>query len=196
VDAADELFQEFALRFVRGDFRRADPSRGRFRDYVKRALINLVNNYRSRQQRRGKELGLEDPEAVAAAPETSELEAGFLESWRKALLERTWEALAAAEQPGGAPFHAVLRFSYEAPKVPSAQIAEELTTRLNPAKPFTAAGIRKTLQRARDLFAELLVEEVGRSIQASSEDELEQELGELGFLAYCKKALERRRATL
>src|SRR5688500_14765658 len=36
-DAADELFQEFALRFVRGDFRRADPDRGRFRDYVKAA---------------------------------------------------------------------------------------------------------------------------------------------------------------
>src|SRR4051812_47381138 len=41
-DAADELFQEFALRLVRGDFGRADRARGRFRDYVKSALINLV----------------------------------------------------------------------------------------------------------------------------------------------------------
>jgi hypothetical protein len=31
-DAAEELFQEFALRFVRGDFRWADRGRGRFRD--------------------------------------------------------------------------------------------------------------------------------------------------------------------
>src|SRR4051812_10699254 len=34
-DTADELFQEFALRFVRGDFRHADATRGRFRNYVK-----------------------------------------------------------------------------------------------------------------------------------------------------------------
>ena len=29
-DAADDVFQEFALKFVRGDFRAADPGRGRF----------------------------------------------------------------------------------------------------------------------------------------------------------------------
>src|SRR4051794_30011197 len=36
-DSAAELDQEFALRFVRGDFHRVDPSRGRFRDFVKQA---------------------------------------------------------------------------------------------------------------------------------------------------------------
>src|SRR5437867_9487672 len=41
-EAAGDLCQEFALRFLRGDFRRAAPERGRFRDYVKSALINLV----------------------------------------------------------------------------------------------------------------------------------------------------------
>ena len=35
-EAAEELDQEFAVRFLRGDFRHGDPSRGRFRDYVKR----------------------------------------------------------------------------------------------------------------------------------------------------------------
>src|SRR5262245_18556900 len=33
--AAEDLFQDFALRFLRGDFRRADPGKGRFRDYLK-----------------------------------------------------------------------------------------------------------------------------------------------------------------
>ena len=50
-DAADEVFQEFALRLVRGDFRRADPQRGRFRDFVKTALINMVINYRKKKGR-------------------------------------------------------------------------------------------------------------------------------------------------
>jgi len=39
LDASDELFQEFALRVFRGAFSRAAPERGRFRDYLKTALI-------------------------------------------------------------------------------------------------------------------------------------------------------------
>ena len=42
VDAADELAQEFALRFLRGDFKNADPGKGRFRDFLKRAVYRLM----------------------------------------------------------------------------------------------------------------------------------------------------------
>src|SRR5438105_12976441 len=48
-DVADELFQEFALRLVRGDFGRVDAARGRFRDYVKSALINLGINHKKKR---------------------------------------------------------------------------------------------------------------------------------------------------
>src|SRR5689334_39542 len=44
-EAADELFQEFALRFLRGDFRRTEAGKGRFRDYVRTVLIHLVNDH-------------------------------------------------------------------------------------------------------------------------------------------------------
>src|SRR5262249_42324166 len=49
-DAAEELTQEFAVRFLRGDFRQADPSRGRFRDLLKRALRHLAIDYWRRQR--------------------------------------------------------------------------------------------------------------------------------------------------
>ena len=39
-EAADDLSQEFALRFLRGDFRNADPGKGRFRDFLKRAVYH------------------------------------------------------------------------------------------------------------------------------------------------------------
>src|SRR4051812_44626670 len=44
-DAAEEVAQDFALRFVRGDFKRADPERGRFRDYLRASLIRAVRDY-------------------------------------------------------------------------------------------------------------------------------------------------------
>src|SRR5690606_11807256 len=43
-EAAEELFQEFALRFLRGDFANVRPERGRFRRYLKTVLINMVND--------------------------------------------------------------------------------------------------------------------------------------------------------
>lgn len=49
-DAAEELTQEFVVRFLRGDFRRADPSRGRFRDLLKRALRHLAIDHWRRQR--------------------------------------------------------------------------------------------------------------------------------------------------
>src|SRR5204862_1035092 len=104
LDAADELFQEFALRFVRGDFRRADPERGRFRDFVKTALRNLVTNHHKKVARHPA-ASLEKPEDVAADTPPEDLDAEFLSNWRKALLDRAWESLAALEKPGGPPFY-------------------------------------------------------------------------------------------
>src|SRR4051812_42524475 len=51
-EAADEVFQEFALRFVSGAFGRADPDRGRFRNYVKVSLAHLIASHRSRRRPR------------------------------------------------------------------------------------------------------------------------------------------------
>src|SRR5262249_10904360 len=48
-DAAEDLAQEFALRFLRGDFKGADPQRGRFRDFLKGVLSHLVAAYHRRR---------------------------------------------------------------------------------------------------------------------------------------------------
>ena len=43
--AAEDLTQEFAVRFLRGDFRRAAPERGRFRDFLKTAVRHLAMDH-------------------------------------------------------------------------------------------------------------------------------------------------------
>src|SRR5271155_4196486 len=87
--AADELDQEFALRFLRGDFRNSDPNRGRFRDYVKRAVQNLINDH-YRRKRPTISLDARAPEPAAPDSGIAQFEQQFLESWRKDLLERAW----------------------------------------------------------------------------------------------------------
>src|SRR5580765_2902538 len=49
--AAEDLTQDFAVRFLRGDFKQADPERGRFRDFLKTSLRRLVFDHWGRIQR-------------------------------------------------------------------------------------------------------------------------------------------------
>jgi RNA polymerase sigma factor (sigma-70 family) len=191
-DAADELFQEFALKLVRGDFGSADPGKGRFRNYIKTALINLVINHRRKQRRAP---GPIPPSADPAAPESEGFDSdrAFLANWRQALLDRAWEGLAADQERDGSPFYSVLRFRSEYPEMTSAELAERLSAQLRPGTPYTEAWLRKTLQRARERFTDILVEEVARSIRSQSADLLEQELIDLGFHPFCRRALARRR---
>ena len=71
--------------------------------------------------------------------------------------------------------------------VRSAQLAARLSAERG--KPFTEDGVRQVLHRARRKFAELLVNEVARSLQTAEPGELEWELIELGLLDYCRSAL-------
>src|SRR5262245_60913602 len=51
-EAAQDLFQEFAYRLVKGDLHGADPQRGRFRQFVKGVLFHLVADHYRREKRR------------------------------------------------------------------------------------------------------------------------------------------------
>jgi RNA polymerase sigma-70 factor (ECF subfamily) len=186
-DAALDLFQEFVLRFLRGDFHRADPAGGRFRDYLRAALSHLVTDYQRDRRAQPQPLPADLAQRIVPADEEVDGEAAFLRSWREELVNRAWEALAEAKPT----YHAVLLFHVENPEVPSARMAEQLTARLG--KPFTAAHIRVTLQRAREKFAVLLLDEVAHSLGACTEAELVQELHALQMLKLCAPALERRK---
>jgi RNA polymerase sigma-70 factor (ECF subfamily) len=187
-DAAEELAQEFALRFVRGDFKGADPQRGRFRDYVKGVLIHLVTDYHRRRSR-GPLVGADLPEPAVEEPPAAEADRAFLESWRKELLARTWDALARLEERTGKPLHAALRLRADAPDVPSADLAERLAARTG--RPCNAAAFRQTLHRAREKFIELLIDEVAQTLDQPSRHDVEQELAELRLLDYCRHSLDR-----
>jgi RNA polymerase sigma-70 factor (ECF subfamily) len=184
-DAADELLQEFALQFLRGGFRRADPGHGRFRNYLKTTLFRLVARYHRRRRRQPLPLR-ED----AAGPGPANSEHDFLRSWRDELLARTWRALEQVEVPDGPPFYAVLRFRAEHDGLRSPEMARRLAAQLG--RPLSAAGFRQTLHRARERFADALLDEVLHSLDRPTEEQLEQELSDLRLLDYCRPALRRR----
>jgi RNA polymerase sigma-70 factor (ECF subfamily) len=186
---ADELFQEFALRLVRGDFKRADPQRGRFRQFLKTSLYHLVVDHRRR--RRLAPLGPDTPEPAAEADSTAESDREFLVVWQAELMNLAWAALSRFERETGEPLHTVLRFRTDHPDMRSPQMAEHLSRLLG--KDVSDVWVRKRLSGARQRFTELLLDEVERSLERPTRDELEEELIDLGLLEYCRDALERKR---
>lgn len=189
-DAAGDLFQEFALRLIRGDFRAADEQRGRFRGFVKTVLFRMIADHRRGQYRLPRQLAPDAPEPAAATEHETEADREFVANWRTELLGRAWAALADEERASRRPYHAVLRFKADNPNVPSAEAAVKLSESLR--TPLTAVNVRQLLHRAREQFADLLLAEVEHSLREPRPDQLADELTELGLLDYCRPALTRR----
>jgi RNA polymerase sigma-70 factor (ECF subfamily) len=193
VEVAEELTQEFALRFMDGKYQGADRKRGRFRNFVRGVLAHLIADHYRRQQAQPRALPLEPENVPGRDRDPADPDPLFVESWRHALLGRAWQALADLEAQTGQPFHTVLRLRVDQPDLRSAAMAEQLSAKLG--KPVSAAGLRQTLHRARDRFAELLLDEVVQTLGTSDEEDVEQELIELDLLPYCRDTLDRRRGS-
>ena len=191
-ELAADLDQEFALRFLRGDFHRADPASGRFRDFVKRSLRNLmINHLKSAKRRPLSGGGLPDEPAVSVETIETNFDVQFSESWRKELMSRAWSALLDLQTRTGQPYHSVLRCRVDHPELRSADLAVELSRQLG--RELTANNVRQALLRARDKFVAYLLEEVSASLRHPSLDDIENELIDLGLLEYCRPSLDRMR---
>jgi RNA polymerase sigma-70 factor (ECF subfamily) len=186
-DAADELFQQFSLRLLRGDLKSADPERGRFRHFVKGVLFHLIADHHRQRVHTGR---LPDDIPDESDPAVADRE--FLQGWREQLLNGAWKALAHLQRQTGQPFHSVLLCRADHPELSSAQMAELLSASLG--RPVTAAWVRQNLHRARDKFAELLVQEVLHTLERPTVDQLEEELIDLALFEHCRDAVARYRA--
>jgi hypothetical protein len=83
----------------------------------------------------------------------------------------------------------VLRFRADNRDLPSPEMAERLAAQLG--RSLTPVGVRQILHRARERFADALLDEVLHSLDRPTVEHLEQELIDLGLLDYCRSALKR-----
>lgn len=180
---ADELFQEFAVRFLRGDFRHFQPERGRFRQYLKSSLSRLVSEYRTRRQ------PLPTTPLDADLVQRPEAEVEFQGAWRSELFAGAWTRLQEYELSSGQPDFTVLHYRMQHPELRSQQLAAALAPTLGPH--VDVNWMRKRLHHARNKFADALLEQVAQSLTEPSQAALAEELAELELLEFCRTALER-----
>jgi RNA polymerase sigma factor (sigma-70 family) len=189
-EAAHDLHQEFVVRFLSGRLKGADPQQGRFREYLKGVLYNLMAEHRKRCQRQERQPIEELPEPAVPCVLQQEQDELFRKNWTRELLSRAWNDLQQHEQKTGQWFYTVLRHRSEHPEQRSAEMAEALSEKLQ--RRMEAATVRKWLERARATFSNYLIDQVLHSLAEPTPEEIAEELADLGLLEMVRETLERR----
>lgn len=188
-EQAEELYQEFAVKFLQGGLQGANPEKGRFRHYLKGVIFHLLANQHQKKKRQPACWHSELPEPVDPATTTPEADAAFQEEWRAELLAQAWSRLEAVEKASGQPWFTILTYRRDHPQDRSEAMAQALSNTLG--KPMTAASVRQSLHRAREKFADLLLDQVALSLSEPTVESLHEELVDLKLVQYCEEALER-----
>ncbi len=160
---------------------------------MKTIVYRLIVDYQRRTKKRSFDgqmhSNIAEPEV--AGEEVSDDDLLFQTSWRDELLARCWQKLADDERESGKPYHSVLRYRVDHPDLRSPDLAAGLSKQLG--KEINAGAVRVLLHRSRELFGEMLLDEVTNSLASGSLDDTEQELIDLQLHEYCRPALEKRR---
>ena len=102
-DEADELSQDVVLRLMRGDFAGADPTRGRFRDFLKIVVRNMIHNHWSKSSRRQTEVLVSDP-----ASADTQREEEWLGAWQRTVLDHALATCRDEDQRTGSSAYTLL----------------------------------------------------------------------------------------
>src|SRR5690242_2353381 len=147
---ADEVFQEFWTKLLTHKLAGADNTKGRFRDYLRTVLHRLIiDHFRSRKLQSLPPGDLLDPSAN---------DDDYDQVWREAVIKRVWSRLESYEASTPKNRYAsVLHLRVGNPEASIDEIANQLSEQVG--SPVSPEAFRKTLQRARGKFLELLVQE-------------------------------------
>ncbi len=175
---ADEVLQEFWTKLLTHKLAGADENKGRFRDYLRTVLHRLIiDHFRARKLQPLPPGDLLDP----SRPDDE-----YDRVWRETVLKRVWSRLETYEaQTPKNRYATVLRMRVNEPTSPIDEMAVRLSQRLNAS--ITPEGLRKTLQRARTKFLELLIQELRDTLNPATREDIEAEIFDLGLGTFYRK---------
>jgi RNA polymerase sigma-70 factor (ECF subfamily) len=169
---ADEVFQEFWTKLLTHKLAGADCNKGRFRDYLRTVLHRLIiDHFRGRKHQSLPPGDLLDP----AQPDDE-----YDRVWREAVIKRVWSRLETYEASTPKNRYAtVLHLRVGHPDAGIDELAHQLGDTLGSR--ISPEAFRKTLQRARKKFLDLLVEELRTTIHPATPEDIEAEIFDLGL---------------
>jgi hypothetical protein len=185
-DAVQEVIHEVLLGILKRGLERIQSNAGRFRDYLRASLRHAVYQYwRQKQKDPGGDAEL-DTLASAELTPGEEADRVWITDWRECLLDRTWRALLALQDNSGgaSPYYTVLRLAVDHPNDTSTVLAARAEAALQ--RPIRADTYRQQLRRARRRFAELLRDEVARTLDDPTPEAIVDEFINLEMLEFMR----------
>lgn len=220
---ANMLASDFAVAVLDCErvLQKADRQHGMFRRYLQRVLGNwVIDHFRKAKRDKKKEIAVEvekvvvDDPADRIDPAQAEVQSAMqecldrslgellkalrgnsLKAWRDDLMKRVLKLLADQEATGGPPYHSLVQLKTERPELGGQELADALSARAG--RTISAANVRQMIHRQRERYADLLVEELARSLAAATKQPvtptvIEEKLIEMElFNTYARDALER-----
>jgi hypothetical protein len=183
-DAVQEVIHDVLIGILKRGLLQIRENAGRFRDYLRASLRHAVYQYwRSKQNAPQGSVGLD---AVTDPDPTPEQESDrlWLMEWRACLLDRAWQALQAHQDIKGSPYHTVLRLAVNHPNDTSLMLASRAERELK--RPMRPDAFRQQLKRARRRFAEILRDEVARTLDDPTPEAIVDEFIDLGILEFMR----------
>lgn len=178
----DDVFQDFMLHFLAKGLLRPRQERGRFRDYLKKAVRNEALNFLQRK-RGSKGAVVEALHLPSSDPSQLTGEQVWVQNWRKALLALVWRAMKShQERQPGSLCYTILCLMADHPQEDSQQLAARAAA--SAGHPLRADAFRKQLSRSRRLFARFLWKEVAETLDHPTPELIEDELNALGLMKY------------
>ena len=194
--AADEVYQNFALKLIRGDFSKADPNLGKFRSFVKTVLYRMMMDHHRSKKSKAKQNELLDELAVDDSFEIEDsADAAFQQHWREGLLNFAWDQLKQHQSETDGVYHSLLWTKARNPSLSNTELLEKVATECG--QEINPGSIRVTLHRARQKFSDFLLEALASAIENPTEENVEEELISLNLSKYkvCSDAMDRRRSS-
>lgn len=180
---ADEVLQEFWIKLLNHKLAGADNSKGRFRDYLRTVLHRLIIDHF-----RGRKL---QPLPPGELPDPSIPDLEYDRVWREVVINRVLSRLETYEASTPKNRYArVLNLRMVNPKASIEELTEQLFQ--NHGDQLTPEAFRKTLQRARAKFLDLLVQELREGLTNPTAADIEAEINDLGlgslYRHYCEES--------
>jgi len=169
---ADEVLQEFWTKLLTHKLAGADSTKGRFRDYLRTVLHRLIiDHFRTRKLQPLPPGDLLDP---------STPDADYDQAWRETIIKRVLARLETFEVNTPKNRYAtVLNLRRADPDASIEELARKLGEQIGSR--VTPEAFRKTLQRGRGKFLELLIQELRETIHPAEPEDIEAEIYDLGL---------------
>ncbi|HEX5273244.1 MAG TPA: sigma factor [Gemmataceae bacterium] len=183
---AEDVAQQFLLRATARPFTPDQVRGGRFRDYLKAVLRNeALTHFRRRARRPADSANLD----LLPAPEVeSDADRAWRAEWRDCLLRRAWDGLEQHQRdaPDGLAYTA-LRLAADHPGEDSVALASRASAQTG--RTIRPDAFRKQLSRARRRFAQLIVNEIRRTLERPDAETVVEELRDLGLMEHVREFL-------